>query len=73
MRAHIDSFEPEDLKTLQRIFEAVWSLLVRIGRVHKDDVGVRNWVSSRVIACAKEKEVLDFDAIKTAVLKSLHQ
>jgi hypothetical protein len=65
-------YGPDDLKTLQQIFDSVWLQLERIGRVHTDDEHVRLWISSRVLACAKERDVLDFDSIKRAVLNSLY-
>jgi hypothetical protein len=62
-----------ELAVLQQIFDSVWFQLEQIGRVHADDDGMRQWVSARVFECAKGRDILDFDAIKTAVLKSLCQ
>jgi hypothetical protein len=58
---------------LKQIFDSTWLHLERIGRVHANDESVRKWVSARVIACAKDRDLLDVEGIKTSVLKSLHQ
>jgi hypothetical protein len=62
----------EELDILQQIFQAVWLHLERMGKVHRDDDGVRNWVAARVIACAKDCDLLDVQAIKLSVLRTLH-
>jgi hypothetical protein len=66
-------YGPQELELLQQIFDSVWRHLERIGRVHGDDDAIRNWVSAKVMACAKDKDLLETDAIKVSVLKSLHQ
>jgi hypothetical protein len=63
---------PDEVEILQQIFDSVWRHLERIGRAHPDDDHMRQWVSARVIACAKDRDLLDVDAIRIAVLKSLH-
>jgi hypothetical protein len=64
---------PDELVVLEQICDSIWRHLERIGRVHPDETTVRQWISNRVIACAKDSDLLDMDAIKKSVLKSLHQ
>ena len=64
---------PDELVVLEQICDAIWRHLARIGRVHPDEITVRQWISNRVIACAEDSDLLDMDAIKKSVLKSLHQ
>ncbi len=63
----------DELEVLQQVFDSVWRHLERIGRAHPGDDNMRQWISARVMACAKDMDLLDVDAIKIAVLKSLHQ
>jgi hypothetical protein len=35
-------------RSLQQIFDSIWLQLERVGRVHSDDEGVRQWSSARV-------------------------
>jgi hypothetical protein len=64
---------PDEFVVLEQICDAIWRHLERIGRVHPDEHTVRQWISARVIACAKDGDLLDMDEIKKSVLKSLHQ
>jgi hypothetical protein len=66
-------FEPRDIEVLKEVFDSIWLHLERIGRVHGDDDNVRNGISAQVIACARTGDGLDFDGLKTTVLKTLHQ
>ena len=66
-------YGPQEIELLQQIFDSVWRHLERIGRVHGDDDVIRNWISAKVMACAKDKDLRDTDAIEASVLKSLHQ
>ena len=73
MRKAKGVYGPHEIQLLKQIFDSIWLQLERIGRVHANDESVRKWVSARVIACAKDRDLLDLEGIKTAVLKSLHQ
>jgi hypothetical protein len=65
---------PDELEVLQQICDAIWRHLERIGRAHpNDETRIRQWISAQVMACAKDRDLLDMDAIKISVLRSLHQ
>jgi len=72
VRSQTGVFEPNEIAILREVFDSIWLHLERIGRVHGDEENVRNWVSAQVIACAT-RYGLEFDDLKTAVLKTLHQ
>jgi hypothetical protein len=72
MRTRNDVCGPDELKVLQQIFDSIWLQLEHDGRVRSDDQGVRLGIAARVIACAKDRDLLDFEAISSAVLGSLH-
>ncbi|HKG73839.1 MAG TPA: hypothetical protein VKA79_06340 [Aestuariivirgaceae bacterium] len=73
MKTLVGVFEPRDIEVLKEVFDSIWLHLERIGRVHGDDDNVRHWISAQVIACAQSGDGLDFDGLKTTVLKTLHQ
>jgi len=64
---------PDELEVLEQVCDSIWRHLERIGRVQPDETTLRQWISARVFACAKDSDLLDMDAIKKSVLKSLHQ
>jgi hypothetical protein len=73
MKTLFGVFEPRDIEVLKEVFDSIWLHLERVGRVHGDDDNVRNWISAQVIACARTSDPLEFDGLKTTVLKTLHQ
>ncbi len=73
MRQAKGVYGPQELELLKQIFDSTWQHLERMGRVQANDESVRKWVSAAVMACAKDRDLLDINGIKTSVLKSLHQ
>jgi hypothetical protein len=73
MKTLVGVFEPRDIEVLREVFDSIWLHLERIGRVHGGDDNVRNWISAQVVACAQNSDRLEFDGLKTTVLKTLRQ
>jgi hypothetical protein len=73
MKTLVGVFEPRDIEVLKEVFDSIWLHLERIGRVHGNDDNVRSWISAQVISCAQTCDRLEFDGLKTTVLKTLHQ
>lgn len=61
---------PDELKVLQQIFDSVWLDLVKDGKVHENDEVARRRVSAQMFKFV-DGDIMDVEAIKSAVLKSL--
>ncbi len=72
MGTRVGVYGPDEISALQQIFDSIWLQLEKMGKVHNEDEGVRQWISSRVLACAKDRDTFDFDSIRSAVLSSLY-